>query len=205
MWIVSLFVLISVAFAEVPSPMFVIKRDGSKQSVSFDKITRRIGNLCKDLDCKFVDPVVVAQGVVTGLFSGVSTSELDTLAAETAAYMSTEHPDYAKLAARIAISNLQKDTLPSFSETIDMLYRYVDPKTGLPASSISERVYNVINANRERIDAYIQHSRDYNFDYFGFRTMEKAYLLKVGGRVVERPQVTDCPLAISRLTHSLIL
>lgn len=170
------------------SPMFVIKRDGSKQQVIFDKITRRISNLCYDLDNHFIDPVVVSQRVVTGLYAGVTTSELDNLAAETAAYMSTEHPDYAKLAARIAISNLQKDTLPTFSATIERLYQYTDPKTNLSAGMISDRLYQLVQRHRDTIDAYIKHHRDFYFDYFGFKTLEKSYLLKINGRVVERPQ-----------------
>lgn len=168
--------------------MYVIKRDGSKQQVSFDKITRRISTLCYDLDRAFIDPVVVAQRVVTGLYTGVSTFELDTLAAETAAYMSTEHPDYARLAARIAISNLQKDTSSSFSATIDRLFHFEDPKTGQPAGMISQRVYDIVMQHRDTIDAYIQHQRDFHFDYFGFKTLEKSYLLKMNGKVIERPQ-----------------
>ena len=170
------------------SPMYVIKRDGSKQQVIFDKITRRISNLCYDLDHDFIDPVVVSQRVVTGLFTGVTTSELDNLAAETAAYMSTEHPDYAKLAARIAISNLQKDTLPTFSETVDRLYHFTDPKTNLSAGMISDRLYQLVQRHKDTIDAYIKHHRDFYFDYFGFKTLEKSYLLKINGRVIERPQ-----------------
>ena len=174
----------------VPPVMSVIKRDGRREAVSFDKITKRIANLCKEfcLNELFVDPVVVAQDVVRGLFSGVTTSELDNLAAETAAYMSTIHPDYAKLASKIAISNLQKDTASSFTEAMEMLYRYVDPKSNLPASFLSDKLYERIQRLAPRINEKIVHARDFDFDYFGFKTMEKSYLLKIGTKVVERPQ-----------------
>ena len=176
------------ASSEAIPTMYVVKRDGKKQPVSFDKITKRIGKLCDGLNKQYVDPVVVAQGVVRGLFSGVTTSELDNLASETAAYMSTEHPDYARLASRIAISNLQKDTPGSFTEVIEMLYTYIDPKSDLPAGFISEKLYEKVKKHEKRINEYIDHSRDFNFDYFGFKTLERSYLLKIHKRVIERPQ-----------------
>jgi len=110
--------------------MFVVKRNGEKQTVSFDKITTRISSLIKGLDTKFVDAAIVAQKVVSGVYPGVTTEELDELAAQTAAYMATEHPDYALLAARISVSNLHKKTLASFTETCRALNAYVHPKTG---------------------------------------------------------------------------
>ena len=168
--------------------MYVIKRDGRREPVSFDKITKRIANLCHGLNSAFVDPVLVAQDVVRGLYAGVTTSELDNLAAETAAYMSLVHPDYAKLASRIAVSNLQKDTSAHFSEAMGTLHRYVDPKSELPAGFIADALYDRIVKLAPRIDARIDHSRDFAFDFFGFKTMEKSYLLKIGSRVVERPQ-----------------
>ena len=181
--------VVSNAASEPPIPtMFVVKRDGRRQPVSFDKITKRIVKLCDGLNKRYVDPVIVAQGVVRGLFSGVTTSELDNLASETAAYMSTEHPDYAKLASRIAISNLQKDTPHSFSEVIEMLYNYIDPKSNLPAGFISEKLYEKVKRHEEKINNYISHSRDFNFDYFGFKTLERSYLLKIDNKVIERPQ-----------------
>lgn len=178
----------STATSDAIPTMYVIKRNGKKQPVSFDKITKRIKNLCDGLNEQYIDPVVVAQGVVRGLFSGVTTSELDNLASETAAYMSTEHPDYAKLASKIAISNLQKDTPDTFSEVIDMLYSYIDPKSDLPAGFISDKLYDKVKKNEKKINDYIKHSRDFNFDYFGFKTLEKSYLLKIGKNVIERPQ-----------------
>ena len=168
--------------------MIVVKRDGRKERVSFDKITRRITRLAEGLDINYVSPVLVAQDVVKGLFSGVTTSELDNLASETAAYMSTEHPDYGKLAARIAISNLQKDSLNSFSESVELLYHFVDPKTNQKAGFISNKVYNIVQNNKDLIDNKIDHSRDFLFDYFGFKTLEKSYLLKLNDKVIERPQ-----------------
>lgn len=168
--------------------MYVIKRNGRRESVQFDKITARIKKLCYGLNTDFVDSVRIAQKVIVGLYPGVTTSELDTLAAETAAYLTTEHSDYALLAARIAVSNLQKNTLKSFSETVQLLHDYVDERTKRPASLIAEDVYDIIMKNRNLLDSSIIYDRDFNYDYFGFKTLEKSYLLKVNGSIVERPQ-----------------
>jgi len=166
--------------------MFVIKRDGKRESVKFDKITARIEKLCYGFS--LVDPIDVAKKVIEGLFDGVTTSELDNLAAETAASLTTKHPDYALLASRIAVSNLHKNTIKSFSETMRKLYEYVDGKTGKDASLIAEDVWKVIQDNAELLDSTIIYDRDFGFDYFGFKTLEKSYLLKVDGKIVERPQ-----------------
>src|ERR1700761_4819004 len=166
--------------------MFVIKRDGKKESVKFDKITARIEKLCYGFS--LVDPIDVAKKVIEGLFDGVTTSELDNLAAETAASLTTKHPDYALLASRIAVSNLHKNTTKSFSETMRLLHEYVDTKTGKNASLIADDVWEVIEANAELLDSTIIYDRDFGFDYFGFKTLEKSYLLKVDGKIVERPQ-----------------
>ncbi|MCU0326491.1 MAG: ribonucleoside-diphosphate reductase subunit alpha [Spirosomaceae bacterium] len=168
--------------------MYVIKRDGRRESVKFDKITARIERLCYGLDPIFVQPVEVAMKVVAGIYDGVTTSELDNLAAETAASMTTKHPDYAILAARIAISNLHKNTLKSFSGTMKMLYQYVDPKTGQNASLIAKDVWKVIQQHAAQLDSAIIYDRDFGYDYFGYKTLEKSYLLKLNGKVVERPQ-----------------
>lgn len=168
--------------------MLVIKRDGRRESVKFDKITRRIENLCGGLHEKYVNPVKVARKVIEGLYDGVTTVELDHLAAQVAASMTTLHPDYAILAARIAISNLHKVTSRSFSNTMKQLYTYIDPKTGENASMISKQVYKVIRNNAAYFDGIIDYERDYNFDYFGFKTLERSYLLRIDGKVVERPQ-----------------
>ncbi|WP_064197427.1 MULTISPECIES: ribonucleoside-diphosphate reductase subunit alpha [Emticicia] len=168
--------------------MFVIKRDGRRESVKFDKITARIERLCYGLEPAFVQPVEVAMKVVAGIYDGVSTSELDSLAAETAASMTTKHPDYAILAARIAISNLHKNTLKSFSGTMKMLYQYIDPKTGQNASLIAKDTWKVIQKHAALLDSAIIYDRDFGYDYFGYKTLEKSYLLKVNGKIVERPQ-----------------
>lgn len=168
--------------------MFVIKRDGRKESVKFDKITARVEKLCYSLNSKFIDPTKVAMKVIEGLYDGVTTTELDNLAAETAASMSTIHPDYSLLASRIAVSNLHKNTTKSFSATMGMLYNYVEPKTGLSASLLDEEVYAVIKKHAATLDSNIIYDRDFAFDYFGFKTLERSYLLKLNGKVIERPQ-----------------
>ncbi len=168
--------------------MFVIKRDGRKESVKFDKITARINKLCYGLNPEFVDPVEVSQKVIQGVRDGVHTTELDNLAAETAATLTVRHPDYALLASRIAVSNLHKNTEKSFSKTMDLLYNYVDPKSGEKAGMIADDVYEIIRNNAEILDSTIIYDRDYNFDYFGFKTLEKSYLLKMNGQTAERPQ-----------------
>ncbi len=168
--------------------MLVIKRDGRRESVKFDKVTARIERLCYSLDPKHVDPADVAKKVIQGIYDGVTTSELDNLAAEIAASLTTKHPDYALLASRIAISNLHKNTKKSFSETMRDLYTYVNPKTGLKSSLVAKDVYKIIEKNAEILDSTIIYDRDFDFDYFAFKTLEKSYLLKINGRVVERPQ-----------------
>ncbi len=168
--------------------MFVIKRDGKTESVKFDKITARVEKLCYSLNPALVDPIDVAKKVIEGLYDGVTTSELDNLAAETAASLTTKHPDYALLASRIAVSNLHKNTLKSFSATMRKLHEYVDRKTGKNASLIADDVWEVIEQNAELLDSTIIYDRDFGFDYFGFKTLEKSYLLKIEGQIAERPQ-----------------
>lgn len=167
--------------------MYVVKRDGRKEPVSFDKITDRIRILCYELNER-VDPVKVAMRVIEGLYDGVTTSELDNLAAETAASMTVTHPDFAQLAARIAVSNLHKNTKKSFSETMLDFYHYVNPRTGKKSPLLADDVYEVIMANAEKLDSTIIYNRDFNYDYFGFKTLERSYLLKINGKIVERPQ-----------------
>jgi ribonucleoside-diphosphate reductase alpha chain len=167
--------------------MYVVKRDGHKEPVMFDKITDRIKKMSYGLN-PLVDPVKVAMRVIEGLYDGVLTSELDNLAAETAATMTVTHPDYAQLAARIAVSNLHKNTKKSFSETMKDLYEYVNPRTGLKAPLISDEVYEVIEKHAEELDSHIIYNRDFNYDYFGFKTLERSYLLRLNGKIAERPQ-----------------
>lgn len=167
--------------------MHVVKRDGRQEPVMFDKITTRIRKLCYGLS-PLVDPIKVAMRVIDGLYDGVTTSELDNLAAEVAATMTTTHPDFAQLAARISVSNLHKNTKKSFSETMDDLYNYVNPRTGKKGPLLSDEVHKVIMDNAERLDSCIIYDRDFGYDYFGFKTLERSYLLKINGKIVERPQ-----------------
>ena len=167
--------------------MYVLKRDGRKEPIIFDKITARVRKLCYGLN-DLVDPVKVAMRVIEGLYDGVTTSELDNLAAETAATMTTTHPDYAQLAARISVSNLHKNTKKSFVETMTDLYTYVNPRTAKKAPLLADNVYKIIKDNEELLDSTIIYNRDFGYDYFGFKTLERSYLLKINGQIVERPQ-----------------
>lgn len=168
--------------------MYVVKRDGKQQSCQFDKIQSRISKLCYGLDSKFVNEAVISQKVIQGVYPGVTTVELDELAAQTAASFATQHPDYAVLAARIEVSNLHKETEKQFSKVIAGFRNYTHPKTGEPAPLVSEEVHSVVMANRDVLDGAILHDRDFEFDYFGFKTLEKSYLLKMHGQIAERPQ-----------------
>ncbi len=168
--------------------MEVIKRNGKREPVKFDKITARIKKLCYGLDPKYISDIEISKRVIQGLYDGVTTTILDNLAAETAASMATVHPDYSVLAARIAISNLHKNTHKSFYQTVRELYNYVDPKTGEKASLISDETFEIIKRNRDLLNSTIIYDRDYNFDYFGFRTLERSYLLRLDGQIAERPQ-----------------
>lgn len=167
--------------------MFVHKRDGRKEAVRFDKVTARIQKLAYSLS-EHVDTFAVAQKVIEGIYDGVTTSQLDSLAAEIAASMTTRHPDYAILAARIAVSNLHKNTKKSFSETMKDLFEYIDPKTGKKAPLLADDVYAIIEKNKDFLDSTIIYDRDFGYDYFGFKTLEKSYLLKIRGAIAERPQ-----------------
>ncbi len=167
--------------------MNVVKRDGRKEPMMFDKITARVRKLCYGLN-ELVDPVKISMRVIEGLYDGVTTSELDNLAAEIAATMTTSHPDYARLAARISVSNLHKNTKKSFSEVMTDLYEYVNPRTGKKAPLLSDEVFEVIKKNAEELDSTIIYNRDFGYDYFGFKTLERSYLLKLNGKIAERPQ-----------------
>ncbi|CAA3010334.1 ribonucleoside-diphosphate reductase large subunit [Olea europaea subsp. europaea] len=168
--------------------MYVVKRDGRQETVHFDKITARLKKLSYGLSSEHCDPVLVAQKVCAGVYKGVTTSQLDELAAETAAAMTANHPDYASLAARIAVSNLHKNTKKSFSETIKEMYSHVSERSGLRAPLIADDVYEIIMKNSARLDSEIIYDRDFDYDFFGFKTLERSYLLKIRGKVVERPQ-----------------
>lgn len=168
--------------------MQVIKRDGSKEPVRFEKVSNRIRKMTYGLNQDLVDPVGISQKVIAGIYDGISTQELDTLAAETAASMIPKHPDHSILASRIAVSRLHKTTKKKFSDTIETLYNYIDPVTNQPAGMISEKTYQVVMQNKNKLDSAILHERDFDFEYFGFKTLEKSYLLKTNGEVAETPQ-----------------
>jgi ribonucleoside-diphosphate reductase alpha chain len=168
--------------------MEVTKRDGAKERVKLDKILNRIKKQSYGLNMDYIEPMEIAKKVIHGLYDGISSVELDTLAAETAAALTPTHPDYSILASRICVTSLHKTTPKSFSHVIDQLYNYVDPKTGLKAPMIADDVYDIIMNNSKDIDSQIITDRDSDYDYFGFKTLEKSYLLKIDGRPAERPQ-----------------
>ena len=167
--------------------MYVVKRDGRKEAVKFDKITARIMKMCYGLD-PMVSPEAVAMKVIEGIYDGVSTTDLDNLAAEVAAAKTIDHPDYALLASRIAVSNLHKETKKTFSEVMEDLYSYIDPKTGQRASLLADDVYEIVMNNRDILDSSIIYDRDFRYDYFGFKTLTRSYLMKLNGQIAERPQ-----------------
>ncbi len=176
--------------------MKVKKRNGELEEMRYDKITKRISALCHDLNMEYVDPTYITLKVTQGIYDGISTIELDRLAAETAAQMTTTHPDYAKLAGRIAVSNLHKSTPRKFSQCIKELHSFIEPKTGKESTLISDDVYSFVMENREAIDGAVNMDRDLDFDYFGFKTLERSYLLKIGDRIVERPQYMYMRVAV---------
>ena len=182
--------------------MYVIKRDGRKEAVKFDKITARIIKMCYGLD-PLVSPEAVAMKVIEGIYDGVTTTVLDNLAAEVAAAKTIDHPDYALLASRIAVSNLHKETKKSFSEVMEDLYKYVDPKTGQRASLIADDVFEVIQNNKEVLDSSIIYDRDFRYDYFGFKTLTRSYLLRTNGEIAERPQQMLMRVAVGIHKHDL--
>ncbi len=167
--------------------MYVVKRDGRKEAVKFDKITARIVKMCYGLD-PLVSPEAVAMKVIEGIYDGVSTTDLDNLAAEVAAAKTIDHPDYALLASRIAVSNLHKETKKTFSDVIEDMYAYIDPKTGQKAALVADDVYQIIMDNKELLDSSIIYDRDFRYDYFGFKTLTRSYLMKLEGIIAERPQ-----------------
>jgi ribonucleoside-diphosphate reductase alpha chain len=176
--------------------MKVKKRDGSFEEMRYDKITRRIQNFCDDLNTEYIDPTLITLKVTQGIYDGITTTELDVLAAETAASLVTSHSDYAKLAGRLAVSNLHKTTPKKFSQAIKELYSFIEPKTGKESTLISDEVLQFVQQNKEALDGAVRQERDLDFDYFGFKTLERSYLLKVGKRIVERPQYMYMRVAV---------
>ncbi len=167
--------------------MYVLTRSGEREPIKFDKISERIESLCFGLNREFVDPTKITMKVVEGIYDGITTQELDQLAAETAAYLSTQHPDYSTLAGRVAVSNLHKETRGCFSENIKEMYNFVAPTTGIKSPLVSKELYEAVMANAAELDKAIVDKRDFNYDYFGFKTLERSYLLKMDGKIVERP------------------
>ena len=176
--------------------MKVKKRDGSLEEMRYDKITRRIQNFCDDLNLEYIDPTWITLKVTQGIYDGISTTELDVLAAETAASLVTSHSDYAKLAGRLAVSNLHKTTPKKFSQSIKELHSFVEPKTNKESSLISNETYSFVQQYKDVLDGAIVQERDFDFDYFGFKTLERSYLLKIGNRIVERPQYMYMRVAV---------
>jgi len=176
--------------------MKVKKRDGSLEDMRYDKITKRIQYFCDNLDTNFIDATLITLKVTQGIYDGITTNELDTLAAETAASLVTTHPDYAKLAGRLAVSNLHKTTPKKFSQSIKELYSFVESKTGKESSLISQEIYQFVIQNKDVLDSYIKQERDFDFDYFGIKTLERSYLLKNGQKIIERPQYMYMRVAV---------
>ncbi|MCR4284848.1 MAG: ribonucleoside-diphosphate reductase subunit alpha [archaeon] len=168
--------------------MHVIKRDGSKEEVRFDQILEKIKRLSEGLDKEYVDPTEVAKKVIEGLYDGVTTVELDELTAETCTGLGTIHPDYMKLAALVSVDNLHRQTKYTFTEAMTLLHNYYNPRTGKPASLISEDTYKTIINNKERLEEVIDYARDFNYDFFGFKTLQRGYLQQINGKTIERPQ-----------------
>jgi len=166
----------------------VTKRNGKKEPVNFDKIVDRITQQTYGLDQKWIVPFEIAQKVIEGITPDIKTSVLDNLAMETAAALTTKHPDYSVLAARLAITALHKETKKSFSSTVKDLYNYIDPKRNEHSPIVSEDFKDFVIKHKDQLDSAIVHSRDHNFDYFGYKTLEKSYLLKINGKIAERPQ-----------------
>jgi len=168
--------------------MQVVNRKGEREDVRFDAILEKLSGLTNGLDTNWVDAANLTKLTIEGLYDGVTTRELDQLAAETAASLASHHPDYSKLAARICVDDLHRSTKGTFSEVITDLREFIDPESGEHAPLISEEVYEIIMANKETLDSYVDYDRDFNYDYFGFKTLERSYLLKLNGEVAERPQ-----------------
>ena len=168
--------------------MQVVNRKGEREDVRFDAILEKLSGLTNGLDTNWVDAANLTKLTIEGLYDGVTTRELDQLAAETAASLASHHPDYSKLAARICVDDLHRSTKETFSEVITDLRDFIDPESGEHAPLISQEVFDIIMANKTTLDNYVDYDRDFNYDYFGFKTLERSYLLKLNGEVAERPQ-----------------
>ena len=185
--------------------LHVVKRDGRKEVVHFDKITQRLQYLCDNVEPALVnvEPALVAQKVIAGLYDGVTTAELDNLAAETCAYMSTIHFDYGTLASRVAVSNLHKQTSDVFSDVMEVIYRNQKPKTGEVAPLISLETYETIQKHKDVLNKVIDYNLDYSYDYFGWKTLERSYVTKIDEKFVDRPQQMWMRMAIGVVGDSI--
>jgi len=179
--------------SEMAETMYVVKRNGEREEVSFDKCLKRIQKLSKDLK---INPMEVSQLIITQIYDGVETSKLDELAAEICAAKTTIHPDYGRLASRIIVSNHHKNTSPSYSEVVQVLWDNKDVH-GAPSPLINEALYKMVMDNKEKINTTLDYERDFNYDYFGFKTLERAYLLRIGSKIIERPQHMIMRVALS--------
>jgi len=176
--------------------MLVVKRDGSRSVVKFDEISSRIEALMEGLNRDYVNAALLTQKVIGGMIDGITTIELDNLAAETAAMMITKHPHWGLLASRIAASSLHKQTSKSFYNAMKSLYENVDTKTGMNAPMISRETFDIVRENAQLLDESINHQADYSYEYFGFKTLQKSYLLKSDDKIIERPQYMIMRVAI---------
>ena len=168
--------------------MFVTKRDGTEEKMSFDKISNRLKKLMWELDNKNINLLKVSQKVIQGLYNKIETVKLDELSSQICANLITDHLDYGILASRIEISNLHKQTKKKFSLVVEDLYNYVNPETNEKGSLISKKLYRIVNSNKKKINSSIIYDRDYGYDYFGIKTLQKSYLLQINKKIVERPQ-----------------
>ena len=168
--------------------MQVVNRKGEREDVRFDAILEKLSSLTEGLDPNWIDPAQLTKLTIEGLYDGVSTRELDQLAAETAASLASHHPDYSRLAARICVDDLHRSTKDKFSDVVTDLREFIDPESKKHAPLISQEVYDIIKENADVLDNHIDYNRDYNYDYFGFKTLERSYLLRLNGEIAERPQ-----------------
>lgn len=168
--------------------MLVTKRDGTEEEVSYDKITNRLKKLMWGIDENTLNLLNITKKIINGIYNKIHTEELDILSAEICANLITEHPNYSILASRIEISNLHKKTKKKFSQVIEQLYNYENKHTKLKGTLVSKELYKVLSNNRKKINSSILYDRDYNYDYFGIKTLQRSYLMKIDGQIVERPQ-----------------
>ena len=174
--------------------MYVLKRNNEREEVSFDKIIKRIQKYSKDLTK--LNAIELAQQIIAQIYDGIPTYKIDELTAEICAAKTTLHPDYGKLASRISISNHNKNTSPSYSEVIQVLWDNKDV-LGEHCPLINKRLYDMVMYHKNKINATLDYEKDFNYDYFGFKTLERAYLMRINGKIIERPQHLLMRVALS--------